>query len=455
MIPTTAAFDAKRNTTPQQAVWVLTLPGLSLTYASRAEAAVNATATWMKVPTGVTQKIEDLQGKASVGSLQVEIVDVNHALLAKFATTTWYGQAANLLLGFSGLAYPGDYITVFAGVVETVVPSKDHTAWIFSVRDKNRILKNRVYAVGDDGVNPTSTKNPRTLYGNPLALVTSLLETELKLPAAAIDTASIANLQNGRFAATTMLFSLTKPVDALTFLAQQLLMPHGLFHFARYDGRIAIGDMLAAPSPVPIAFNFIDSNIIGAPDYAQKAIYNWVEMQMDYDGSKYLHVEEFYDGDSATRYGLSSVLSIKSDGLRTNLQGASRAGITARRIFQRYANGPTGEISFDHPSLQACVVEVGDYVTVTSRLLENLQAGTMGVTSRIYQVMHVQPQWANGRIQFTLLDIDAIATRPAYQYAPDTQPAWPTATVAQRAEYLFQANASNQQSDGSAAGRIF
>src|SRR5579872_5700 len=134
MIPTTPAFDAKRNATPQQAVWVLTLPGLGLTYASRAEAAVNATATWMKTPAGISQQIQDLQGKATIGSLQVEVVDVNHNLLAKFATTTWYGQAANLLLGFSGLAYPGDYITVFAGIIETVVPSKDHTSWIFTIQ---------------------------------------------------------------------------------------------------------------------------------------------------------------------------------------------------------------------------------------------------------------------------------------------------------------------------------
>lgn len=455
MISTTAAFDAKSNASPQFPVIVLSLPGLSLTYTMRNEAAVNATATWMKVPTGVTQKIEDLQGKASIGTLQVEIVDVGRALLQKFATTTWYGQTANLLLGFSGLAYPGDYITLFAGIVETVVPSKDHTAWIFTLRDKNRILKKRVYAIGDDGVNPVSTKNPKTLYNNSLALVTDLLENQLGLAASAIDTASISALQNGRFAATTMLFSLTKATEALSFLEQQLLMPLGLFHFTRYDGRIAIGDMLAVPSPVPIAFNFTPSNIVGVPSYAQQPIYNWLAMKMDYDGSNYLHIEEYVDSASVNRYGLSSVLSITSDGLRTNLQGASRAGITARRIFQRYGQGPTGMISFDHPSLQAGIVEVGDYVTITHPLMENLDNGTLGWTNRICQVMSVQPAWSAGKIQFTVLDVNSLASRPAYQYAPDTVPAWTSATAAQRAEYLFQANSSSQQSDGTAAGRIF
>ncbi len=455
MIPATSNFDVKRNAQFQEPVWVLSLPGLGLIYTSRSQSQIAATATWLKTPSGITQQVQDLQGKATVGTLQIEIVDVNNALLKLFASTTWYGQAASLLLGFNGLAYPADYVTLFAGIVESVVPTSDATAWTFTIRDKNRILNNRVYATGDDGKTVTSKTNPKTLYGNALALVTDLLENQLGLATTAIDTASISTLQNGRFVATQMLFSLTKPVQALSFLEQELLLPNGLFHFVRYDGRIAIGDMLAAPSPVPIAFAFTDSNIVGIPAYAQKPMYNWVELQLDYDGQNYLQTVDFLDSSSINRYGLSSQLSIRSQGLRSNLQGASRAGITARRIFQRYANGPTGEITLVHPSLQACIVEVGDYVTVTHRLMRNLDNGTIGWTNRICQVMNVQPQYASGRIQFTLLDVNAIASRPAYQYAADSVPAWTSATSGQRAQYLFQANASSQQSDGSAAGRIF
>lgn len=456
MIPTNANFDNARNAKFQQPVFVFALPNLNLTYTMRAgQSGLTPTNTWMKVPTGLTQKIEDMQGKATIGSLSIEIVDKNRTLLGLFATTTWYGQPANLLLGFNGLTYPGDYITLFSGLVETVTPTSDHTGWVFAIRDKNRILKNKIYTTGNDGVAPTSKKNPLTLDGNPLALVLDCLENQLNIPAANIDTTSITNLQNGRFAATRMLFSLTKAVEGLSFLEQELLRPNGLFHFVRYNGNISIGDMLAAPAPVPIAFAFNDSNIVGVPAFKQQTIYNWVEFALDYDGSKYLDTEEFVDSNSVNKFGLTQVLSISSQGLRTNFQGASRAGITARRIFKRYADQPASLLTLVHPSLQAVVVEVGDYVTVTHRLLEDLDTGTLGWSNRICQVLQVQPKWDAGQISFDLLDVNALASRPGPQLAPDTIPVYTSATTGEQQQYIFMANAAGQQSTGAAAAEVF
>ncbi len=455
MIPTTANFDMYRNSTSQAPVFVLTMPGLGLTYAMKAgQPGLTPTNTYMKVPIGLTQKIEDLQGKATIGSLTVEIVDVNRTLLALFSSKQWYGAAASLQLGFAGLAYPTDYITLFSGVVETVVPTADHAGWTFTLQDKNRVLKTNVYRTGDDGATPTSKKNPKTLDGNPLALVLDLLENQLAIPAGSIDTGSISSLQNGRLSCTRMLFNLTKAVDSMTFLEQELLRPNGLFHFVRYDGRIAIGDMLAPPTPLTLAFAFTDSNIQGIPSFSQKTIYNWVEFQLDYDGSRYLDTEDFIHTVSVDRYGLQQQLSIPSQGLRTNLQGASRAGITARRIFQRYGGGPATLVSLKSTSLQACIVEVGDYVSVTHRLLENLDTGTLGWSNRICQVMQVQPKYDSGTITFQLTDVTD-TLRAGYQLAPDTVPSWPTATAAQRQQYMFEANASSQQSDGTSAAGVF
>lgn len=456
MIPATANWTNAAGAALQQPVLVLDLPGLALRYTMRAgQPGVNANNTYMKVPTGLTQQIEDLQGKATIGSITVEIVDVNRAMLPLFATTTWYGQAANLWLGFAGLTYPTDYIQIFGGIITTVVPTPDHTGWTFTLNDKNRFLRAKVYATGDDGVDPTSKNNPKTLDGNPLALVLDFLENQLGLASSAIDTGSISALENGRFQCTRMLFRLTKSVDSLSWFENELLLPNGLFHFVRYDGRIAVGDMLGVPAPVPIAFAFTDSNIVGIPGYAQKQVYNWIEVQTDYDGSAYLRNDEFLDATSITKYGLQQKLAIASQGLRSNLQGASRAGITARRIFLRYGQGPTGVISFEHPSLQASIVEVGDFVTVTSRLMEDLDTGTLGWTNRICQVVSVQPDWANGKIKFTCVDVNALASRPGPQFAPDTVPAYTSATAQQQQQYIFMANASGQQSTGAAAAEVF
>ncbi len=455
MIPTTANFDTARNATAQAPVFVLDLPTLGLRCASRAgQPGLVATNTYLQPPTGVSQQVQDLQGKSTIGTTSALVVDVNHALLALFPATAWYGKAANLYIGFDGLPWPTDYMQYLGGVISAVAPNSDHTGFTFTIADKKRTLRTQAYGTGDDGATPTSSKNPRTVDGNPLDLVTSLLETELGIASANIDTASIAALRNGRFACSRMLFSVTKVVDALTFLEQELLLPNGLFHFVRYDGRYAIGDLLAPPIPVPIAFAFGDSNTVGSPTLGQKTIYNAVEVQMDYDGSNYLHTEIFDDTASLTKFGLQQQLTIASKGLRTNLQGATRAGITARRIFLRYANGPCSQLALTAAGLVSANVEVGDYVQVSNSKLENLDTGAVGWANRVCQVMAVQPRWIDNQVDFTLLDVTN-SLRQAYQFAPDTVPSWPTATVGERDQYIFQANASSEQSDGTPAAGVY
>lgn len=455
MIPTTANFDTYRNATSQDPVVVLAMPTLGLTYTNRADQpGLSGASTFTQLPAGLSQSVSDLQGSATVGALSLTIVDVNRSVLALLATKQFYGAPASLQLGFVGMAYPTDYITIFSGQIETMVPTTDHTAWTISIKDKNRALSNNAYGTGDDGTSPTSKKNPRTLDGNPLDLVTDLLQNELGMAAVDIDTTAIAALKAGRFSCTRMLFSLTKAVNAKTFLENELMRPNGLFHFARYNGAISVADICAPPEPVTLAVAFTQSNIKGLPTFRQQAIYNWVQFDLDYDGSNYLDTEEFIDSPSVNKFNLQAVLQIQSQGMRTNLQGASRAGITARRIFQRYAGGPANQVSLVAAGLSSCIVEVGDYVTVSHPLLENLNAGTLGWTNHVCQVLRTQPDWAHATISYDLIDVTS-QIRAAYQYAPDSVPAWTSATTAQKQQYMFEANSSSEQSDGTSAAGVF
>jgi len=455
MIPTTAAFAAAAAQKGLQPVCVLDLPTLGLRWATAAgQPGLALTGAYMQMPDGMSQAIDDLKGTSTLGTLAITISDVGQTLLPLFATKVWYGARANLLVGFRGLAFPTDYIQPFSGIISTVVPTPDRGGWIFTIVDRKRTLRTQAYGTGGNGLTPTSSTNPRTLDGNPMDLVTQLLEGELGISPSDIDTGSIAALRNGRLASARMLFSLTKVVDALSFMETELLLPLGLFHFVRYDGRLAIGDVLDAPSPVTSAFAFTDSNTQQTPTIQQRTIYNSVLANLDYDGAKYLYSDLFEDVDSLTKYGLQQQLTISSQGLRTNLQGASRAGITARRIFLRYANGPARLIALTCSTLAACTVEVGDYTGVTSAKLEDLDAGTRGWANKPCLAVSVQPHWAQGTVDLTLLDVSS-TIRQAYQFAPNTQPSWPTATLGERQQYLFMANNASQQSDGTPAAGVF
>lgn len=455
MIPTTANFDTYRNSTAQAPVIVLSMPSLGLLFTNRpGQPGMTPTNTFAQMPTGISQKISDLQGTSTIGAITVTVVDVGRAILGLFASKQWYGAKATLQLGFAGLTYPTDYMTYFSGVVASVVPTADHTGMTFTIQDMTRTLKKQCYAIGDDGATPTSATNPKTLYADPMSIALDLLENQLGIAAAAIDTTAITAIQAGRLSSTRMLFTLTKAVDGLTFLEQELLRPNGLFHFTRYDGRISVGDVLSPPMPVTSAFSFTDSNTQGIPTFRQSPIYNWVEFQLDYDGSNYRDIEEFTDAASIAKFGLQTVLSIQSQGLKTNLQGATRAGVTARRIFSRYANGPASMISLTATGLQAVKVEVGDYADVSNSKMEDLDTGVVGWNNRICQVVGVTPNWAANTISFDLIDVNP-TLRPAYQLAPDTVPVWTSATGAQKAQYMFQANAASKMSDGTEANGIY
>jgi len=454
MIPTTANFDAKRNAGYQEPIYTLSFSGAgapATVYSSRSTTFAGWK-PWLKIPGGRPQTVSDLAGKSSIGELRVEIVDINRAILALFSSVTWYGLTATLQVGFTGLAL-ADYITLYTGLVEKLDPAPDTTSYYVVIRDKKRTLKTKAYTLGDDGLTATSKKNFRTVDGNPLQIALNVLETELSIPVGSIDTAAFTSLQNGRFAATRCIWRLDKAVEALQWLENEICRANGLYMFVRYDGRVSIHDMLA-PSLPAAAFALTDSNIIGIPTVQSQTIVNLVEGRLDFDGQNFLTSIPIVDGTSVNKYGLGQNHVIESRGLRTNLQGASRIGIAARRIFQRYGN-PTGRIRLAHSSLQGIIVEVGDYVSVTHRLLPNLTTGTVGVTARLYEVLGVTPRFDRGQIEFDLLDVSVMSGRTALQYAPDAIPVWTAATAAQKAQYLFQAADTGLQSDGTLAGRIF
>lgn len=454
MIPATTNFQTYRNATGQQPIVVLSLPGLGLTYSNRAVAGLSATMTTMQLPSGISQQISDLQGSATLGSMVFTVVDLNRQLLPLLATKQWYGAAANVQVGFAGLTYPADYLPYMTGNVLSIVPTADHTGWTITVADKKRTLITQAYTIGDDGISPVGKNNPRTLAGNPLDLVLDLLQNELGIASSDVDTAAIAALRNGRFSATRMLFSLTSSVSAMSFLEQELLQPNGLFHFARYSGAISIADILSPPVPLTLALSLTKGAIIGMPTFRPATIYNCVEFDLDYDGSNYRDTKIFVDDDSVAKFQLQSPLKIQSQGMRTNLQGASRAGITARRIFLRYAGGPANQITLRVGGLYAITAEVGDYIEMSHDQLENLDSGTLGWNNRVGLVLNVQPSWAQATTTLDVLDITNELRAP-YVYAPDGTPVWASASSSQKATYMFMANSSEQQSDGTSAAGVF
>jgi hypothetical protein len=142
--------------------------------------------------------------------------------------------------------------------------------------------------------------------------------------------------------------------------------------------------------------------------------------------------------------------------LRIERGGLLRGFLIADRVFRRHAFATPKYKVKTH--LSTLVVEVGDFVYLTHRLLPDLQTGAIGVNGVVCEVIDRKPNYAQGSMEFELLDTRFMSLTQPYQIAPlaSSVPTWPYATPGQRAQYMFVSTApSGLNSDGSSGNTIF
>src|SRR3989442_15092626 len=114
--------------------------------------------------------------------------------------------------------------------VDSIDSSHDGTAYTFNLKRDDRQLKAPIYQTGDNG-KPTSNKNPKTLLGNPLDLLTSTLQTELGLAAGQINSTVINNYKNGLLAGMQMRFLLTTAPEGKHWIELERMKALGCYAF--------------------------------------------------------------------------------------------------------------------------------------------------------------------------------------------------------------------------------
>ena len=61
-------------------------------------------------------------------------------------------------------------------------------------------------------------------------------------------------------------------------------------------------------------------------------------------------------------------------------------------------------------------VWVGDYLTLSHPLMPDLQTGALGVTNRVYEVVNRDPDYAGGKMKYTLLDTGLTGLAPSFAW---------------------------------------
>lgn len=199
-----------------------------------------------------------------------------------------------------------------------------------------------------------------------------------------------------------------------------------------------------------------EDNMIELPLAEQADLINTVTFRMDNTtgGSSDYAVETTNEfAPSVTLYGQYGTQIIEAAGMRSGLQGIFLAERISSMIFRRYGSKNPMFTEIDL-LWSACLLEPGDIVDMTSAHVPDRIAGVMGISGKLFEVFDRTWDFNDGIVKVRLLDASYLATAGTSLIAENSVPVWTSATSDEKAEYMFLANNSDQQSDGSAAPKL-
>jgi hypothetical protein len=358
-------------------------------------------------------------------------------------------------VGFAGLAQ-ADFMTVFTGYVDTVASDNGNLEYIFNCNDISAKLSQPIYLNGDSG-KPVDSSNPKTLNAHPLDLLLDILGVKVGLPGANYDTAKITAYRDGPFSGVQFNFRLTQSVVAADFIKEQLLKPLGGYLWVNSAGVITVNFFYPLAASVAVA-TLGPGTWTEIPGAQQVDMVNAIQWQFDKDdgasgasGDYLANDTELYQP-SITKYGQYGELTIPADGLRSGLQGYFTARLSSRMIFLRYGlKGLKFEDDTADAIWQTCRVEPGDIVAVTHPNVPNREAGTVGVTNRLFEVLDRKFNFTEGLMTFVMIDANFLTTFGTYKITPNGKADFTLASAPDKLAYMFLCNDTDTYSDATAA----
>lgn len=432
MITTNAAWNVRNGDLAKKPIYIFAIGGQDTVYSSHdlvregITGALPAYEPWLCTPTGATQSIDVQGGTSSIGELECEVIDYGGAVRQLVGTNTLEGQSATLSVGYPGLAIT-DFITLHIYTLYKIIPSKAYTSFLFRSRDRQIDEKRTIWDHPLNG-EALATSNPWILQGTPCEIIQALYLLGLKLDVAKVDRAWMLQLDSsaeGLYCASRpFYFTLDQPFQVKSFLENQLYKTAGLYPVVNNLGQLSVRSYRAPAAGPTTVLDLNADNITVLPEFDRMEILNDFLWKIDADSgsnSGYKTTLLFLDATSISTFGRSNEHEIDSDGLRSELGAQWFIQDISQRMFARFA-GSTG-LRGGAPVLQVeafyatLPVWVGDYVTVTHPLMPDLFTGALGVSGRIFEVIDRSPDYANGKMQFKLLDTGLTGVSPAYQYA--------------------------------------
>ena len=455
-----ANWTARAGAQHQQPVYFLVMEGVSFRFSTGAVLGAGATyKEYMRTPRGVTQKIVPLEGKSSIGSLSIDLVDVDDEVTDLLSpgqvVPTWINREATLFAGYADLD-EADFAEVFRGQVSDW--DMDDVGYTLKIRDLKRTTLEKI-------MTNATEDTPSIIEGNPInvwyALVTGdfanatfpvttsgATATGLDVAASLIDETHLEAERDEWIFDFDMRFEFRKPEKAKKFFEDELFLLKG-YPLIRGSGQLSV--RLYHPAhPAEPPQDLTEDNILGIPKVKPllKDHLNVIQILGDHDPdfdesegeTEFTTLFSFEDSSDITATKERKELIIESKGLRTDLNGERNATFAGNRIRQRYLEPPI-EIEVE-TLFSKRALELGDVVGVTHPDLPDMDTGQRGWTLEQCEVVKAQPNFQRGRMRFTL-----ITTNFGRRYrviAPTGLADYTSQTQAQKDKYLSIASSPGE-----------
>ena len=333
------------------------------------------------------------------------------------------GQRVKLFAGYSPLA-EADYMSFVKMEVTEVRLLPDLVTFVVSASDIIRTLRRMVFLAAAADTPFTATVNPITFA---LQVLTSTgagtngsydvlaAENGAAIPQALIDVAGMEALRTSDFPSETFAFRIPAMMDLKQFFEVEVCKALNCYPFVTADGKLSMKRYkLVVGSPTADVFLLTESNIVSWQWVAgYSRIINVVKFDYDFDiaGAKAIYGTRrtYTQQASVDRYGRRQPLVIQSLGVKTANGGAAITADRALQVVKRFAEPPhlLQVVTFyqKHP------LEAGDQVKVTHSKIPNLKTGARGLTTEVFEILNVTPQFGGeGRVLLDLLWVGGLPT---------------------------------------------
>lgn len=427
MLSTNANFDAKHEAVNRNLVpmYLVHFDGETVDYVNHAPASpTNTPAQYLMRISGISQKVEPEEGRASISGLSIEILDYGDAITSLLATDTafFHRKKTTIKAGYCGMG-ESDMLTVFTGWVTGLKLAGNGLSYVFDVTDPQKFMQRKVFRSATDAT-------PAVVQGNPMNIILAVLTSTgagtngdydwldeangLGMDPDFINVAHIEEIRDTWFPGDCayMRFSYTDRVKAKDFIEAEILKTLNCYPMIDGQGRFDIKAFKPPLEALETVQSFNEDNIVGLPDWDANldALVNEVEAYYDHDGDDYTSQAFYVQSTSLNLRGPGKKpVTIKSKGLHTSITGSSvpdRASDQMERrknkIFGRFSVPPISIKFKTHFS--RWLSEAGDIVPFTHLLIPDLEAGTRGLSEARMEIISRNVDWSRGQVAFELLN---------------------------------------------------